>query len=210
MKSIRFSFAVAAALLFLPAALNTAAAQEAAAPAAPAPAAQPQPNTPPRPTDVKEFGDWTVRCYAISSISPCEMLELRVAKKGGQRILGILLAYVPSRNQHIMQISVPLGVALQNGLVISTDTYKSGVLKFRRCDYQGCYIEIPIDNNAVNSMGRATRAEAQIVSMDGKKYNLVFSLKGFTDAHRALVDLARAKAVTPSSQAAPQEAAPQQ
>jgi invasion protein IalB len=213
MKSIRNIFAVAAALLLVSAAFAAKPAQEGAAPAAaqaPEQSAQPQPNAPPKTTDVKGIGDWTVRCYAISSPSPCEMVELRVAKKNGQRILGFLLAYVPARNQHIIQISVPLGVALQNGLVISSDTYKSGVLKFRRCDNMGCYVEAAIDGNAINSLGRATKAEVQIVYMDGKKYNLVFSLNGFTEAHRTLVDLTRQKAVNPPAQNAAPDAAPQQ
>jgi invasion protein IalB len=186
MMSLRIPFAFAAALLLAPAAL----AQDAEAPAQPAP----QANKPIQPSEVKAFGDWTVRCYPVKSASPCEMIELRVAKKTGQRILGILVAYLPSRNAHVLQISVPLGVALQNGLVVNTDTYKSGVMKFRRCDSQGCYVEAAVDGNAISSLGRATKAEAQIISMDGKRYNLPFSLNGFTDAHRSLVELTKQKA----------------
>jgi invasion protein IalB len=213
MKSIRYSFAVAAALLLLPAADAADQTPAAAAPAesaAPAQPAQPQASGPIKPTDVKGYGDWTVRCYPIASPSPCEMIEIRVAKKTNQRILGVLLAFIPSRNQHILQISVPLGVALQNGLVINSDTYKSGTLRFRRCDNNGCYVETAIDNNAVNSLGRATKAQVQVVFMDGKKYDFVFSLTGFNEAHRNLVDLTRQKAVAPPAADTPQEPAPQQ
>ncbi len=213
MKSIHYSFAVAAALLLLPvayAANQTPAATAPAASAAPAQPAQPQASGPVKPSDVKGFGDWTVRCYPIASPSPCEMIEIRIAKKTNQRILGVLLAFIPSRNEHIIQIAVPLGVALQNGLVINSDTYKSGTLKFRRCDGNGCYVEAAIDNNAVNSLGRATQARAQVVFMDGKKYDFMFSLTGFNDAHRALVDLTRQKAVAPPAENTPQEPAPQQ
>jgi invasion protein IalB len=214
MKSIHYSFAVAAALLFLPVAYAANQAPAAAAPAesaaAPAQPAQPQASGPVKPTDVKGIGDWTVRCYPIASPSPCEMLEVRIAKKSGQRILGVLLAFIPSRNQHIIQISVPLGVALQNGLVINSDTYKSGTLHFRRCDSNGCYVETALDNNAINSLGRATKARVAVVFMDGKKYDLVFSLTGFNEAHRTLVDLTRQKAVNPPAASTPQEPAPQQ
>ena len=34
---------------------------------------------------------------------------------------------------------MPLGVMLQNGAVLSSDTYTSGVLRYRLCDMQGCY-----------------------------------------------------------------------
>lgn len=191
MKSIRI---VAAALAALSVAAGSALAAKPAAPAAAAPAPQANASQGPKISDVKEIGDWTVRCYDVKSPSPCEMVELRVAKKTGQRILGVLVAYVPSRDQHVIQISVPLGVALQNGLVISSDTFTSKPLRFRRCDQLGCYVETGIDNQSLAALGRATKADMQVVSMDGRKFNLVFSLNGFTAAHDQLVALAKQKA----------------
>jgi invasion protein IalB len=207
MKSVRFAGLIASlaavTALAVPAALAAKAPAASTAPAAPAAAAPANPNKPVQPNEVKAFGDWTVRCYPVSSPSPCEMLEIRVAKKTGQRILSVLLAYIPARNEHVIQIAVPLGVALQNGLVLNSDTYKSGVLHFRRCDQLGCYVEGSIDGNAVNSLSRATKADTEIVSMDGKRYNFAFSLDGFTAAHNALVDLTKQKAVNPPAQPAP-------
>jgi invasion protein IalB len=127
------------------------------------------------------------------------MLELLVNKKSGRRVLGVLIAYVPSRDQHVMQIAMPLGVMLANGAVLATDTFSSGVMKYRRCDLQGCYVETGIDNTSLASLGRATKAQMQIVSVDGKKFNLPFSLNGFTAAHTALVDLAKQKATSASA-----------
>jgi invasion protein IalB len=196
MKSLRITLAFAAALLAAPAFAQ----DDGAAPAAPQAQKSMQPN------EVKEFGDWTVRCYPVNSPSPCEMIELRVAKKTGQRILGFLLAYVPARDAHVVQISVPLGVALANGLVIKSDTYTSPVLKFRRCDQLGCYVEAAMGNDVVSQLGKATKADVTIVSVDGKRYNLVFSLKGFTEAHQSLVELTKAKA-SGKAPAAPAEAA---
>jgi len=150
----------------------------------------------PQVTDVKEFGDWTVRCYAVSSPAPCEMLEVRVAKKTGQRVMIVLLTYAPQSNQHVMQIGVPLGVALQNGLVVSSDSYTSPVMHFRQCDQQGCYVVARMDNDSINSLAKATKAELQLVLDDGRKLNLPFSLDGFTAAHNAMVDLAKSKATS--------------
>lgn len=202
MMSVRNRFAGLVAGL---AAMSLLAGSAMAAKPAAAPAAQ-QPQAAasqgPQVTDTKAFGDWTVRCYGVKSPSPCEMLELRIAKKNGQRILGVLMAYVPFRDEHILQISVPLGVALQNGVVVSSDTYKSPVLKFRRCDIQACYVEVPMDNQSVASLGRATKAEVQVVSVDGRKFNLVFSMDGFNQAHSTLVELAKQKAVAPQQQPA--------
>ena len=179
MKSFGISLAFVAALLTVP-----VLAQDAPAP---------QANKAPQPTDTKEIGDWTVRCFAVKSPTPCEMLELQVAKKTGQRILGVLLAYAPASDAHVLQVSVPLGVALANGLVINADTYKSGVLKFRRCDQGGCYVEAPIGADVIGAIAKATKGKVQIVSVDGKRYDLPFSLKGFNEAHNTLVELAKQK-----------------
>lgn len=187
MKSMRVSLAIAAALLAAPAlAQDAAAAQDQQQQQAP------QANQPLKPSEVKEFGDWTVRCFPVKTATPCEMLELRIAKKSGQRVLGVTLAYMPQRDAHIVQIAVPLGVSLANGLVVNTDTWKSPVIKFRRCDQGGCYVETALPNDVISAWGRATKAEADVVSADGKRFNLVFSLKGFNDAHNALVELTKA------------------
>jgi invasion protein IalB len=182
MKSLGISLAFAAALLAVPALAQDAAAQQQAAAKAN------------QPTDVKEIGDWTVRCFPVKSPTPCHMLELRVAKKTGQRILGVLLAYAPSNNATLMQISVPLGVSLQNGLIINSDTWKSPPIKFRRCDQGGCYVESAIGDDVVGQLAKATTAKMQIVSVDGKRFDLAFSLKGFTEARNAMVELAKQKA----------------
>lgn len=209
MKIVRFRlaalFAGLAALSLIGAPLTAAAAKPstAAKPAAPSAPAQTDPNKPLKPSEEKAFGDWSVRCYPVSSPSPCEMLEMLVNKKTGRRVLGILVAYIPSRDQHVMQIAMPLGVMLSNGAVLATDTFTSGVLKYRRCDMQGCYVETGIDNNSISAIGRATKAQMQIVSVDGKKFNLTFSLNGFTAAHSALVDLARQKATASAPPSAP-------
>jgi invasion protein IalB len=179
MKSLRISLALATALFIAP-----AIAQEAA------------PQTPKanQPTDVKEYGDWTVRCFPVKSPTPCHMIELRVAKKSGQRVLGVLLAYAPANNATLLQVSVPLGVSLQNGLIINSDTWKSPPIKFRRCDQGGCYIESAVGDDVINQLAKATNAKMQIVSVDGKRFDLAFSLKGFTEARGAMMELAKQKA----------------
>ena len=187
MTSMRFSLALAAALLVAP-----AFAQDADQPDQ-APQQAPQANQPMKPSELKEFGDWTVRCYPVKTQTPCEMVELRVMKKTGQRVLGVTIAYMPARDAHVVQIAVPLGVSLANGLILESDAYKSPVIKFRRCDQMGCYVEAAMSNDIVQSLGRATKAQIDVVTNDGKRFPLLFSLKGFNEAHAALVELTKSK-----------------
>jgi invasion protein IalB len=181
-----------------------------AALAAPAPGAAPAATAPIQPTETKTFGDWTVRCYPVASPSPCDMYELLANKQNNQRILSLSIAYLPSGDRHVIQVAVPLGVLIPKGLVIESDTFTSPTLRYRRCDRGGCYVEMLFDNGAVNSLASATGpAKIKITADNGKVFEIPFSLNGYSDAHGAMVDLARKKtaerppATPPAAPAAP-------
>jgi invasion protein IalB len=173
-----------------------------------APAAGRQPMAP---TDTKQFGDWMVRCYPVSSPSPCDMFELLADKTNHQRVLSISIAYVPSTDRHVIQIAVPLGVLIQKHLTLASDAYTSPDLHFRRCDRGGCYVEMLIQNDAVNALNTAAGpGKITVYANGGRRFDIPFSLKGFADAHGTMQDLARKKGgKPPEAPAAPAPAAPQ-
>lgn len=147
--------------------------------------------------EVKPVGDyWYVRCFPIDSPSPCDMFQQLDSQATKQRVLSISLAYVPSIDRHALQIMVPLEIAIPKGVTIKTDTFTSPVLKYRRCDRNGCYVEMPVENSFVDSIGRSTgeTGKVNITADTGKSYALNFFLKGFTAAHDEMVSQARAKA----------------
>ena len=166
-----------------------------AAPAPPAAAAAaPAPAAPIQPSETKTFGDWMVRCYPIASPSPCDMYELLANKQNNQRVMSLSIAYLPAGDKHVIQVAVPLGILIPKGLVIESDTFTSPLLRYRRCDRGGCYVEMVFDNGAVNALATATGpAKVKIVAEGGKVFEIPFSLNGYADAHGAMVDLARKK-----------------
>jgi invasion protein IalB len=165
--------------------------------------AQQAPDAPGRP-EVKTVEDWFVRCFPMASPSPCDMFQEQDARETRQRILSLSIAYVPSMDRHALQVTVPLDVALQKGLTIQTDSYTSPVLKYRRCDRNGCYVEQAIDNSLVEGLAKSGAAgKINIVADNGKAYPLGFSLKGFAAAHDDMVAQARAKAKSVDKAAAP-------
>ena len=160
---------------------------QAAAPAAP--------GGPGTVTDNKPIGDWTVRCFSVTSGSPCDMYEELQDKNSHQRVLGFSIAYVPKDDKHVVDIAVPLGVGIGDGAVIKTDAFTSPKLAFRRCDQQGCYVEGVMPNDMVASLSKSgPDASVNIVADDGKAYALKFSLNGFSAAHDAMASLAKEKA----------------
>ena len=170
----------------------------------------PQPSGQSNVTDTRQVGDWVVRCFAVQNESPCDMYQELQDQNSQQRVLSFSLAYVPARDQHVIQIAVPLGIGIPSGAIIKTDAYASPKLPYRRCDQQGCYIEMIFGNEQVAKLaGAGTSASVNIVADDGKPYALKFSLNGFAGAHDAMAGLAKQKAVTPpAAGAAPAAAAP--
>jgi invasion protein IalB len=99
-------------------------------------------------------------------------------------------------NRHILQITVPLDVAIQKGVTIQADGYTSPMMKYRMCNREGCFVQLAPDNAVVEALARATSPNANInvVADGGKAIPLPLSLKGFAAAHDDMVSQARAKA----------------
>jgi invasion protein IalB len=154
--------------------------------------AQEAPAAPGRP-DVKTVGDWQVRCFPVNNPNPCDVFQERAS--GQQRVLTFSLAFVPSMDRHIMQITLPLDVAIQKGVKIQADAYTSPMLKYRMCNREGCFVQMAPDNALVEALAKATTdAKINIVADNGKSFAIPLSLKGFSAAHDDMVTQARAKA----------------
>lgn len=159
--------------------------------------------------ELKTVEDWVVRCFQIESPSPCDMYQELDNKDTRQRVLAFSIAYVPSLDRHALQVTVPLSIAIPNGVVLQTDSYKSPVLKYRRCDRNGCYVEQAVDNALVEGLAKsAGEGKVNIVADGGKAISLSFSLKGFAAAHDDMVAKARAKAKAVEKQPAAPAATP--
>ena len=78
--------------------------------------------------EVKTVGDWQVRCYTVNSTHPCDLFQEMADQNTHQRILSVSIAYDPSLDRHLMQITVPLEVSIQKGMTVQTDSYTSPVL----------------------------------------------------------------------------------
>ena len=157
-------------------------------------AQQPAPEASARP-ETKNVEDWIVRCFPIQSPSPCDMFQEQDAQQSHQRVLSLSIAFVPSLDRHALQVSVPLDISIAKGVTIQAEGYTSPVLRYRRCDRNGCYVEQAVDNALVEGLAKSGgTGKVNIFADNGKSYALTFSLKGFTAAHDDMVAQAKAKA----------------
>ena len=98
-------------------------------------------------------------------------------------------------DRHILQITLPLDVAIQKGVTVQADAYTSPVLKYRMCNREGCFVQVAPDNALVEALAKAASgAKINIVADSGKAFALPLSLKGFSAAHDDMVAQARVKA----------------
>jgi invasion protein IalB len=161
-----------------------------------APAADQAPARPGQPT-ATTVDDWTVRCFPVQSPSPCDMFQELDDTRSHQRVLALSIAYVPSLDRYALQVTVPLDVFIPRGIVLKADTYTSPVLRYRRCDRNGCYVEMAVDKGLVEALAKASPdapSTVTIVAENGRTFPLTFKLKGFAGAHDQMVSNARAKA----------------
>lgn len=169
-----------------------------------------QPATPAAPgrPETKVVGDWMVRCFPVNNPNPCDVYQELDNENTHQRVLSLSLAYMPSADRHLLQITAPLEVAIQKGLTIQTDSFTSPVLKYRMCSREGCFVQLAPDNAMIEALAKSgPDAKVNIVGDNGKTYSIKFSLKGFSAAHDDMVSQARVKAKPAKTGDAPAPAA---
>jgi invasion protein IalB len=148
----------------------------------------------------KRYGDFIVRCSQTKSVAPCDMYEERGNKQTGQRLIGFSIGYMPSASRYIMQLAVPLGVAIDKGVTITSGKLTSPAMPYRRCDQAGCYVEAAIDKSLIDVFGKmGSDARIKVAADGGKVYSYTFSFDGFTAAHDDMVSENKAKAAPPDS-----------
>jgi invasion protein IalB len=146
--------------------------------------------------------DWTVRCFQVKSIAPCDMVLVASNKETNQRVLLVSIAYVPSKDAYAMQMIVPLGVSLAKGMSLEAGAKPLAGVAFNRCERDGCYIEMPIPNETIQALASGGKTTNISLTPYGKTdvIKLPLSLNGFVDALTKLKGYAKDKASNPPPQ----------
>ena len=163
--------------------------------------AQPGPGSP----ETRQFGDFQVRCFQVQGGSPCDMFEQVRNKETGQPLINFSIAFLPSNNRYVMVLGVPLGVALEKGVVIQTNSFQTPVMKFRRCDRAGCYVEAAVEKPLIDAFAKSSGEAKLRISADGedKPREFPLSFNGFSAAHEAMVESNRSRSKPAAAAATP-------
>ena len=193
MKKTAFWLAAASVMIYLGA---SAAAQTPPAPAA-APAAAPALAV------EQQHGDWVVRCLDAQSIGPCDILHVALNRESGLRVLSISFAYLPHNDIYVLQMVLPLGVAIDKGATLAAGDQTLSGLAYSRCERDGCYIEIgvpPALVQALSTLGESTTITIYSYSPEAA-ISLPLALTGFAAAAAQMREQAIQRAVAPPAPA---------
>ena len=144
-------------------------------------------------------GDWSVRCFQIQSIAPCDILQLANNQDTNQRVLLVSIAFIPSRNSYFMQVIVPLGVALARGITLAAGENTLTGVKYSRCERDGCYVEVALPEPTVASLSSMTENTTITIIPygQGDPITLPLSVNGFSEAIGRMQAQARQRATNP-------------
>ncbi len=151
--------------------------------------------------ETKKIGDFTVRCFPVKSVAPCDMFQERVNKDNGQRMVSFSLAYMPSGGRYILQLTVPLGISIEKGVVVAGGSYASPPLPYRRCDTSACFVEVLAPRELLDQFAKlGGNAEIRVVP-DGaaKPVPFPFSFDGFSAALDDMMNSNKTRATAPDA-----------
>ncbi len=99
-------------------------------------------------------------------------------QEGGQLAVSVSIVYVPSRDEHLLQFVVPLGIDLGKGAKLVTDSYTSEMWRYHHCDRIGCYVIVPQGNALVDALKGQPSMKVRVVQFRGKSFDLSRAAQG--------------------------------
>lgn len=173
------------ALLGLPMA---ASATDVLNPASPpsAPATNEAPKTDARTSRKEPETLWLVRCDDLKEKGKyCEAFQnLSVRKKEkepARRVAEFAIGYggVEQKKKAQAAIILPLGVRVNEALVIEVDGKEEAEAEIRYCEVSGCYAFTELSEGTLRKMGKGQKIMIKGKAANGKNLHIVMGLKGF-------------------------------
>ena len=133
-------------------------------------------------------GAWQVVCRVGGG--PCAMRQIGKTKEGKQALEVSIRKVEPQQTQQgtvesVIDVRVPLGVLLREGLTIQIDKANPQKGAFGICLRDGCILREPLPNSMISAMKKGAMAKMTFV-LPGGPVEAEVSLTGFTASYNAL------------------------
>ena len=151
-------------------------------------AAQTNAAQPPSGTVRSTHGAWSIICDtpAGATSEQCVMMQNVVAEDRPEMGLSVVVLRTADNKAEILRVLAPLGVLLPNGLGLNVDGKDIGRAYFARCFQDGCYAEVILDKQLLDTLKTGASATFIVFQTPEEGIGIPVDLKGFEEGFAAL------------------------
>jgi len=138
--------------------------------------------------EVKRFKDWALTCTTPKDGKDkrCYIFQNLLLKKGGQRLLNVVVGHLGAEGKPAAILTLPLGISLPPGASIRVDEGEPVRFAIERCTTQGCAGGVEIDEQLLAALKRGKQAKVSFRDAARREIVVPVSLSGFTAAYNRL------------------------
>ncbi|WP_229448101.1 invasion associated locus B family protein [Nitratireductor sp. B36] len=133
-------------------------------------------------------GAWSILCDtpAGASSEQCAMMQNVVAEDRPEMGLSVVVLRTADGKAEILRVLAPLGVLLPNGLGLNVDGKDIGRAYFVRCFQDGCYAEVILEEQLVETFKIGQSATFIVFQTPEEGIGIPVDLNGFAEGFEAL------------------------
>ncbi|MBV6656522.1 MAG: invasion associated locus B family protein [Devosiaceae bacterium] len=141
-----------------------------------------------QPVVQQSFNAWQIQCETPdgSDVELCALVQNVAAVDRPNVELRVTIVRTIDGGAHILRIAVPLGVLLDGGLGLRVDETDVGTADFARCLPSGCYVEMIMDQQLIDTMSGGETAWFVIFQTPDEGIGIPIELAGFSEGFAAL------------------------
>ncbi len=134
------------------------------------------------------FGDWTVRCEPQeAALEQCFILQELLTTEGGQRVLRVVISYLPDADAPVVLVTLPLGIFLPPGARLTIDGADEPIrFPIQTCDPSGCRAGLKLTPERLNLVMRSDVASVTFYDKERQPIAVPLSLRGFSSGLESL------------------------
>lgn len=131
------------------------------------------------------FRDWRLQCERDSK--RCFIYQRTDLQKTGQQVLGVVVGNLGPKGEHIIHLTIPLGIYIPPGVALKIDDGEQISLSVHTCSPKGCEAMINMEQSLLSALQKGKAANiAFLDAVTRRQITVGVSLMGFGDAYAAL------------------------
>ncbi len=139
-------------------------------------------------TPENSFGSWIAKCEDATADTQggCFIFQNLVLREGGQRVLQVAVGYVPSSQEPIALVSLPLGISLPPGVAVELPDAQPIKFAVERCEPNGCRAGFKLNEKTLERLKSAAQMTVKFFDAQRRPIEVAVSLAGFTEGLASL------------------------